>query len=114
ELARRLRELVVERWQDLLLDLLHRRRHGAHRVVGELERDLLRLARGDADEALLDLLDEAAGADLDDVVALRLPALGDEIDDDGVAVLHGAAVDRRELRDGRAERLELAVDELAG
>src|SRR6266545_6640361 len=58
ELARRARELVVELGQQLLLDLLHRYGDGLGRVVGELERDLLRLAGAHADDALLHLLDD--------------------------------------------------------
>ena len=57
---------------------------------------------------------QAAGAELDDVVALRLARLVDEVDDEHVAVLGRAALDWDELGDRRAQRLELAVDELLG
>ena len=60
--------------------------------------------------ALLDLLEHAAGADLDDVVALRLAAGLDEVDDHGVAGL-GGPVGGRELGDCEAQRLDLLVDE---
>ena len=81
ELARGARQLVVERRQHLLLDLLHRDRDGLLRAVRELELDLLRLAGAQADDALLDLLDDGAAAELDDVVAPRLALRRDEVDD---------------------------------
>ena len=73
----------------------------------------LRLARGHADERLLDLFEDAARPELDRVVALRLAAVGDEVDDERVARLRGA-LDGRELGDREAERLDLLVDELGG
>ncbi len=65
-------------------------------------------------QAALDLLDEPAGAELDDVVALRLARLVDEVDDEHVTVLGRAALDGDELCDRGAQRLQLALDELLG
>ncbi len=74
--------------------------------------DLLRLARGHADEALLDLLDDGAAAELDDVVARVSPFGRDEVDDDGVVGSDGTPFDRHELATVRAQRVELLLDEL--
>ena len=84
------------------------------RLVGELELDLLRLAGVHADDALLDLLDDGAAAELDDVVAPRLAVGRDEVDDDGVVRRDRPPLDGDELGDGRLERLELPLDELLG
>ena len=111
ELARGAREIVVERRQHLLLDLLHRRREGLGLPVRELERQLLRLPGAHPDEALLDLLDDRAAAELDDVVAPRL-VLGNEVDDHRVVGPHRPPLDGDELGDGRANRVELVLDEL--
>src|SRR5919202_7767 len=70
EFGRGLGEVVVERRQHLLLDLLHRRLDVAEAVVGELEADLARLAGGHADQLLLELRNEATRPELDDVVLL--------------------------------------------
>ena len=113
ELAARAGEVVVERRQDLLLHVLERHLDRACLALAERVLDLLRLACGHADERLLDLFDDAARAELDRVVALRLAAVGDEVDDERVARLRGT-LDRRELRDREAERLDLLVDELGG
>ena len=74
--------------------------------------DVLRLAGAHADDALLDLLDDRAAAELDDVVAPRLAVRRDEVDDDGVVRADRAAFDRDELCDRRAQRVELLLDEL--
>ena len=98
ELGGGARELVVERRQHLFLDLLHRDLHGRALLAGALELDVLRLADRHADELLLELGKQAAGAQLDDVVPLAA-VLRQQIDDDGVALLGGPALDRRQLRD---------------
>ena len=74
--------------------------------------DRLRVARAHPAQAALDVFDESAGAELDDVVALRLARLVDEVDDHDVAVLRRAVLDRDELGDRRAKGLELALDQL--
>ena len=111
ELAGGARQVVVDRREDLLLHVLERDLDGCRLSVGELDAHLLGLARRHGEEALLDLLEHAAGADLDDVVALGLTVLLDEIDDDGVAGLY-RPVGGCELGDGEAKRLDLLVDEL--
>ena len=65
-----------------------------------------------ADDALLDLLDDGAAAELDHVVAPRLAAGTDEIEDDGVLAGDRPALDRDELGDRGAQRVELVLDEL--
>ena len=82
--------------------------------LGVRVRDRLRLARAHPAQAALDVLDEAAGAELDDVVALRLSRLVDEVDDHDVAVLRRAVLDRDELGDRGAQGFELALDQLLG
>ena len=101
-------EVVVERRQHLLLDLLDRRGEGLRRPVGELERHLLRVAGAHPDEALLDLLHDGAAAEIDDVVAPCL-VLGDEVDDDGVVGTDRTALDRNELGNRRPQGVELAA-----
>ena len=66
------------------------------------------------DEALLDLLDDGAAAELDDVVAPRLALGADEVDDHRVVGGDRAALDRDELGDRRAQRVELVLHELLG
>ena len=112
ELARGARQLVVERRQHLLLQLLERHLDLRLRPVGELVLDVGRLARRHADERLLELLDHAVEPELDHEVALRVAVGADEVDDEGVSCLGRPALDRDELRDREAERLELLVDEL--
>src|SRR5919197_1927941 len=112
ELARRAREVVVERRKHLLLDLLDGGLDRRRRVVRELGLDRLRLADRHSDEPLLELVEEAALAQLDDVVALRLAPAADEVDDERVAIADRPVLDRDELGDGAPQRLELPVDEL--
>ena len=109
-----LRELVVERRQHALLDLLEDDGRVAARAVGELVGDLALLAGGEPADAVLDLLDEPLGAELDDVVALRGAVVGDEVDDHGVAVGGRAALDGHELGDRALQRLELGLHGLLG
>ena len=111
ELARRARELVVDRREDLLLHLLERDLDGALLAICEFEFDLLGLARRHPEDPLLDLLEHAAGADLHDVVTLRLAAGLDQVDDHGVRGL-GRLVGGRQLGDCEAQRLDLLVDDL--
>ena len=66
-----------------------RRRWRCARSVGELVGDLALLAGASPRIAVLDLLDEPLGAELDDVVALSRAVLRDEVDDDGVALGRG-------------------------
>ena len=63
-----------------------------------------------ADESGLELGRHAAGAELDDGVALRLPRGVDEVDHERVALLRGPPVRRRQLGDGLAQRLDLGLD----
>ena len=44
---------------------------------------------------------------------MRLAAVADEVDDEGVAVHDRPVVDRHELGDRAAQSLELALDELS-
>ena len=111
ELRRGAGEVVVERRQHLLLDLLDRGGEGLRRPVGELERHLLRLAGVHADEALLDLLHDRAAAEIDDVVAPRL-VLGHEVDHHRVLGSDRPVVDGNELGDRRPQRVELVLHEL--
>src|SRR5919204_5367926 len=106
------REVVVQRRQHLLLDLLHRRLDDPQLVVWQLEAKLAGLAHRHADQLLLELRNETARAELDDVVLLPLAALADHVEDDGVAQLRGPILHRRQLRDGGAEDVELRSDEL--
>ena len=56
--------------------------------------------------------DEPAGTELDDVVALTTAVVGDEVEDDRVPELGGTIFDQRELRDCRAQDVQLVVDEI--
>ena len=112
ELARGARQLVVDLRQHLLVHVLDRDRHRGAGLVGELVVDLLRLPHARADQRRLDLLDEPAGAELDDGVRLRLARRALQVDDERVARPGRAIVGRHELRDGLPQRLELLVDEL--
>ena len=94
-----------------LLDLDRGR---AGRAVGQLELDLLGLARGGAGERALDLLDEPAGAELDDEVALPFACLVQRVHHEHVAGAGGSALDGCELRDRGAQLLELLVDQALG
>ena len=96
ELARGSRELVVDLRQDRLVDVLDRDRHARRRAVGELVGDLLRLAGARADERRLDLLHEAARAELDDRVGLRLPVRAQQVDHERVPL--AAPAGRRPAR----------------
>ena len=86
-------------------------------VVGERRVDGLLLARGDADEALLEARDQAAGADLDELVAALAALEGlavdraDEVEDHEVAV-GGRAVDDLQARHALAHLVDLLVDGL--
>src|SRR5438445_562675 len=61
ELGGRARKLVVQRWQHLLLDLLHRRLDAGRLLVARArELDVLGLARPHADELLLELRNQPA------------------------------------------------------
>ena len=77
--------------------------------VGQGNGDLLRLARGRAEEGGLELRREPPAAELDHGVVLRLALGVDEVDDQGVAGLRRALDGRRELRHRLAERLDLGV-----
>ena len=59
----------------------------------------LRLPRRGADERRLDLLDEPAGAELDNRVALSFAGGRDDVDDERVAFLGGPVFGRDELGD---------------
>ncbi len=91
ELACGLRQLVVERRQHALLDLLDGDGRRALRAVRELVGDLALLAGRQTAHTVLDLLDETLRAELDDVVALGGAVVRDEVDDDGVALLRRGA-----------------------
>src|SRR6266516_867599 len=107
-------EAVVELRQHLLLDLLHDRLDlDRLRFAGCLELDLLRLAGIHPDELFLELRNQPARAELDDVVALAA-VVGNEIDDHRVAERRGASLGRGQLRDCRAEDVELVLDEVVG
>ena len=84
----------------------------ARRLVRQLVGHALRLARRRADERRLDLLDEPAGAELDDRVALGLAVGRDDVDDERVALLRRPVLGGDELGDRLAQRLELLRDEL--
>jgi len=81
ELARRAGEVVVERWEHLLLDLLDGRLDRRRRAVRELGLDRLRLPDRHPDEPGLELVEQPSLAELDDVVAVRLASAADEVDD---------------------------------
>ena len=102
ELARCARQLVVERRQHRLLELLQGRLGLLLAPFGVRVPDRLRVARAHPAETAFDVLDEAARAELDDVVALGLSRLVDEVDDHDVAVLRRAVLDRDELGDRSA------------
>src|SRR5204862_315891 len=83
-------------------------------VVTARVRQLARLARFETNETFLELLQEAARAELDHVIALRLLARAvDEVDHEHVAGLRPAPLDRNELGSHRLKLLELRVDHLA-
>jgi len=100
ELARGARQLVVERRQHPLLQLVTRHLDLRGRAVDELLLDLLRLARRQPDEARVELLDHLTRADVDHEVALGRAVIADEVDDDGVAFARRAPLGRHELCDG--------------
>src|SRR5918995_4745380 len=112
ELARGARKLVVEWRKHLLLDLLDRHLNRARPILVEGDLDRLRLPRRHSDEGLLDLVDEATHSDLSNVVELSRNSIALDVEDDGVAGLNRAAVDRRELGDGLPHALELEVHEV--
>ena len=114
ELARGARQLVVERRQHLLLDLLDGHGHRGRFAVGEPEGQRSTLAGLGADQTALDLADQAAGVELDDVVAALLALFADEVDDKRVALLDRPALDRRQLGDARPQGVELVLDESLG
>ena len=79
------------------------------RLVGELDDDRLRLAGGHARRGALDLLDEPAGAELDDEVALGLAGRARRRRSRGCRpAAAGRPSTGRELGDASAQRLELA------
>src|SRR4029450_10152738 len=112
ELARGARQLVVERRQHLLLDLLDLDRRLLARAFGGLELDLLALARSGPGQRALDLLDESARAELDHEVALPFAVLVPGVAHTHVARARAPPLDRSELRDRLAQGPELLVDEL--
>ena len=65
-----------------------------------------------AGERALELLHERACAELHDEVALAFSGVGDHVDHDDVAATRGPVLDRRQLRDRRAQRLDLLVHDL--
>ena len=110
ELGGGARELVVERRQHLLLDLLHRHLHRRPGfLAGTVELDVLRLAGRHPDQLLLELRQQPSRPELDDVVALAA-VTRDEIDHDGVALLSRTILDRRQLGDRRAQDVQLVLD----
>ena len=123
ELGRLGGELVVELGQPLGLDLVHgdlerRRLAGellAGIVVGERHLDGLDVARGGAEQLLLEPRDQVAGAELDQLVAARaaLERLtlerADVVDDDLIARRRGA-LHGLERRHPVAQLLDLLVD----
>ena len=113
ELARRLRQVVVDLGEHGLLDLLERHQDVRGRLVRHREHDGLRLAGGHAGKRVVELVDQPAAPHLGHVVALRPDLLALEVDDDRVAFLR-RTVDRDELGHGAAELLELGVDDLLG
>src|SRR5919201_2037698 len=92
-------EVVVQRRQHLLLQLLQRHRGGAGRALRHPELDPLRLAGRGARQRALDLLDEPPGAELDDQVALAVALAGGvtDVDHDDVSRLRRTALDGCEL-----------------
>ena len=113
ELADLAREVVVERRQHLLVDLLHLRLDRARLAFGDRNLDGRALARAHADERALELRREASAAELDDVVASRV-ARHHEIEDEDVARLRRPSVDRREVGGRRLHLLQRLLDELGG
>ena len=93
-----MREVVVERRQHLLVQLLERDQRGARGAVAALPADLLGVARDEIANPLLDLLDEALRPELDDVVALARARIGLDVDDGDIAEARGAPVDLRPAR----------------
>ena len=98
----------------MLLDLLEDHGGGALAPVGELVRDLALLTRSKTAHGALDLLDEALGAELDDVVALRRAVLREQVDDNGVALGRRPPLDGHELADRPLHGLELGLDGFLG
>src|SRR5262249_26437243 len=82
ELGGRAGEVVVERRQDALAHPLDDDVRLAAAAVGQLVGDLAALTGREAAHTVLDLLDEPLRAELDDVVALRVPVAGFEVEDD--------------------------------
>ena len=99
ELGRGVRELVVERRQHLLVQLLERderRARGCRRRPRQAT--CVGVAGGEAANPVLELVDQALRAELDHVVALARALLGHDVDDRDVAVARGPPVDRRRAR----------------
>ena len=116
ELARGARELVVERRQHLLLDLLDASpRPSRSRPRRRGRSSISFVSPGDMPtSASLELVDEPAGAELDDVVALRLAGRSPTRSTTTVSPCCGGPVlDRRRARRPSLRRtLELVLDEL--
>src|SRR5215831_6753648 len=112
ELARGTRQVVVERREHLLLQFLERDGRLDGRAVRLRQLHVLRLTGLSSCERALDLFDEASTAQLDDEIALPFALVVEDVDDDDVTGAGGPILDRRQLRDGRAQLLELRVDDI--
>ena len=115
ELARRTCELVVERRQNRLLDLLQRRLGFLLLALGRRVGDLLRLARAHPAQPALDLFERGGRrrAGRRSRAAPRLSASTRSTMRTSPS-LRGAVLDRDELGNRRAENFQLALDELLG
>ncbi len=107
-------DVVVERRQHLLEDLLDGHRRAPPFVLAELVDHVAALADAEAAQGVLDLLEQPPGAELDDVVALRVAVLGDDVDDERVAVVGGTSLDRHEVGHRPLMLLEVLADDLLG
>ena len=91
-----------------------RHRRATPVVLADLVDHVAALADAEAAQGVLDLLEQPPGAELDDVVALRVAVLGDEVDDERVAVVGGTSLHRHELGRRALQLLEVLADDLLG
>ena len=103
--------VVVERRQDLLVNLLQRHVDAARLALRDGDLDRRRCRRAHADELRLELGREPAAAELDGVVAARVVG-HDEVEHEQVAGLRGPVVDGREIGRGLLKLVQRLVDEL--
>jgi hypothetical protein len=96
------------------VQLLQRDRDVLLRPVAPLEPDDVGVPREQLLDRILELREKPFGADLDDVILLARPVLGDDVDDRDVVVARQSSFGGRERGDRALEHGELALDDVVG